>query len=322
MSTLAAGPPRIAVTVGDPLGIGPEVALRAVRAFLERPGRQAVPVLLGPPEPFARAAELLGWGRWEDEVERVTPPPAGDAPFESLPEVAAIAAAVRGALGGAYEAVVTAPISKAPLLAAGFPHPGHTEYLAALCGCSGREVMAFVGGRLRVCLLTTHLPLSRVPEAIRRHPDPAGVMATLAAALREGFGVPSPRIALCGLNPHAGEGGHLGTEDDEVLAPAVREARTRGVDARGPLPADSVFARAVSGEFDGVVACYHDQGLVAVKTLDPGGATNVTLGLPVVRTSPDHGSARDIAGLGIARGAPMEAALRLAISLAARLRSR
>ncbi len=300
--------PSLAITLGDPRGIGPEVGMRAARAWVEAGNDGGTLTLLGPESVWAAAARLISWAGWRETVTVEEPEAAGPAPWENLPEVAAIATAVTGIQGGRFSGMVTAPLTKARLLDAGFPHPGHTEYLAALAGCSGKEVMTFLGGRLRVALLTTHLPLHRVPDAVRNS-RPDEVIQTFHRALVERFGVVSPRLALCGLNPHAGEQGHLGTEEKEVLEGAVAKARREGVDVVGPLPADTLFARAVQGEFDGVVACYHDQGLVAVKTLDPGGATHITLGLPFVRTSPDHGSALDIAGKGIARGEPMGAAL-------------
>ena len=309
-----AAPAVVALTPGDPDGIGPEVALSAARQTLATGQPGWTPVLVGAPGIWRRAADVLRWQQWDSAVAVVDPKGAGERPWQTLPEVSAIAAATRGALDGVYDAICTAPITKERLFRAGFPYPGHTEYLAHLCGCTGQEVMAFSGGRLRVALLTTHLPLREVADAL----EPQlvlRVVRTFERALRQRFHIPAPRIALCGLNPHAGEGGHLGREEQDVLAPGVAMARADGIDCAGPFPADSLFSRAVQGEFDGVVACYHDQGLVAVKTLDPGRSVHLTLGLPIVRTSPDHGSARALAGSGRADAGPMLAAAQLAAAL-------
>jgi 4-hydroxythreonine-4-phosphate dehydrogenase len=206
----------------------------------------------------------------------------------------------------------TAPVSKAAFAAAGFPWKGHTDLLAHLCGVSDVAMM-FWSERLRVVLATIHVPLADVPRLITQ--DRLQGVIRLTAASLPGFGISAPRIGVAGLNPHAGEGGLLGTEDTAVLAPAVAAARARGIDVSGPFPADTLFVRAARGEFDVVVACYHDQGLVPVKLLAFGRAVNVTLGLPIIRTSVDHGTAFDIAGKGVAD----EGSLVEAILLAARL---
>jgi len=288
---------RIAITAGDPNGIGPEVLVRALAAV---PPHGWEPVVFGPVSALQRAAELTG------EAFRATLRDSGG----ELPEALALDRAVDACLAGDCSALVTAPIHKRRLLDAGFPHVGHTEFLAHRCDTD--VVMAFGGGQLRVALLTTHLPLAEVPGAIRPA-DVARVARQFHRGLERYFAVSNPHIALCGLNPHAGEEGKLGSEDAQVLAPGVEMARADGVDLVGPLPADTVFARALRGEFDGVVACYHDQGLTAVKAVDFGRSVNLTLGLPFLRTSPDHGTAYDIAWQGRADPSSMIAALRLAV---------
>jgi 4-hydroxythreonine-4-phosphate dehydrogenase len=298
---------RVAITCGDPLGIGAEVAVVAAsRVNIEV-------VLIGPADLWDRAAALRGVDLAGLEIE--PPPPVPDAPaaWAGLPELAAIAAGVQGCLDGRFDALCTAPIHKAPLLAAGFPHPGHTGWLGALCGAPA--VMLFAGGRLRVALVTTHVPLARVPALITVE-RVVNVTRIAAAEVARGLGVESPRVAICGLNPHAGEDGKLGSEDDAVLRPAVARLVAEGVDASGPHPADTVFGRALRGEFDLVIAQYHDQGLIPVKTVDFGRSVNITAGLPIVRTSVDHGTARDIAWTGRADAGPMEAAIRMAERLA------
>lgn len=296
----------IAITPGDPRGIGAECAVAAWATTPDLPV-----VFVGDAATWKAAARLRGVD--PDSLPIEAADPLADPEHGHLPEIAAIASAVRGALAGRFRAVVTGPIHKADLLAAGFPFPGHTPYLAHLCGLDPAEaVMVFAGGRLTVGLATVHVPLARVPQeltpaALRRAID--GVGAVLRAR-----GVPSPRIAVCGLNPHAGEGGALGSEDAAVIAPVVDGFI--GGDVSGPHPADTVFARAVAGDFDGVVACYHDQGLIPVKTLDFGRSVNITAGLPIWRTSVDHGTARDLAGTGRADPRHMVAALAMAAELA------
>ncbi len=301
----------VAVTCGDPLGIGPEVAVAAAAA---RPDLDLV--FVGPRALWQRAADLRGVPLAAPVQE---PEPVPDAPAEwgSLPELAAVAHAVRGCLDGRFAALCTAPIHKAPLLAAGFPHAGHTGWLGALCGVAPDDaVMCFAGGRLRVALATTHVPLAAVSTTLTEgHVVRAGIaLAELATRL----GIDSPRVAVCGLNPHAGEGGALGAEDADVVVPAIERLRRAGVDATGPHPGDTVFGRALRGRFDGVVAMYHDQGLAPLKTLDFGRSVNITVGLPIVRTSVDHGTARDIAWTGVADPRGMVAAVDMAARLAQR----
>jgi len=232
----------------------------------------------------------------------------------------AVERAVALALGGAVQGIVTAPLDKAALLAGGYADPGHTEMLARLVGVDVAMMLASTrpsasggGHPLRVVLATTHIALRDVPAAVTREAIVAAAEVT-RAGLRDWFGIAEPRIALCALNPHAGDGGRFGREDDELLAPAARAA---GI--AGPFPADTVFVRAMRGAFDAVIAPYHDVGMTAIKVASFGGAVNVTLGLPFPRTSPDHGTALDIAGRGIADASSMIEATLLAARIAARL---
>jgi len=282
--------PRVALTVGDPSGIGPEIAARA--AADPEVVAACVPILYTPPETFP-AGVLSG--------------AAGRAAYD------VIVRAVADALEGRVDAIATAPINKEALRLAGLPWAGHTDLLAHLTG-SPHVAMMFDSDVLRVVLATVHVPLADVPRLLTQ----ASLEATVALTARElpRFGVPAPRIAVAGLNPHAGEHGLFGHEDDEVIGPAVAACRGRGLDVAGPFPADTIFLRASRGEFDVVVACYHDQGLIPVKLLAFGRAVNVTLGLPIVRTSVDHGTAFDIAGQGRADAGSMVAAVCLAARLA------
>ncbi|GAB6064729.1 4-hydroxythreonine-4-phosphate dehydrogenase PdxA [Deferrisoma palaeochoriense] len=308
---------RIAVTCGEPAGIGAEVALKALAACV--PG--AEPVLVGPPVVWERAARLAGvdLGPWAVEPVEAELPPDWDwgrpTPRSGRLAARAVEAAVGLVREGRAEALVTAPLTKAGLAAAGYPYPGHTEMLEALCG--GRALMMLAGPRLRVVLVTTHLPLAEVPRAVTRE----RVLDTIRGAhrgLRRDFGLPGPRIGVAALNPHGGEGGLLGSEDAEAIAPAVAAARAEGIAAEGPVPADVLFHRAASGAFDVAVAMYHDQGLGPLKLLHFDDAVNVTLGLPIVRTSPDHGTAFDIAGTGRASATSFREAARLAAEIARR----
>ena len=284
--------PRIAITAGDPAGIGPEIAAKAaddprVRASCE-------PVIYGPPAGATFAPGVLS-------------AEAGRAAYD------AICAAVRDAQAGGVAAIATAPVNKLAFARAELPWKGHTDLLAHLTG-SPRAAMMFWSEPLKVVLVTVHVPLADVPKLITA--ETLGGIIDLTARELPRFGVASPRLALAGLNPHAGEEGLLGEEDDRVLKPAVEAARRRGVDISGPYPADTVFVRASRGGFDAVIACYHDQGLIPVKLLAFGEAVNVTLGLPIIRTSVDHGTAFDIAGKGVADPSSMIAATLLAARLA------
>lgn len=287
--------PTVAVTVGDPSGIGPEIATKAARD--PRVVDACRPVLYGPHTP----AEIARFPTGRVDAE------SAKAAYD------AIVRATADALAGRVGAIATAPISKAALAAAGFPWRGHTDLLAHLCHVDDVAMM-FWSDRLRVVLATIHVPLAEVPRLLTRD-RVLGVLRLTAASLPR-FGLPAPRIGLAGLNPHAGEDGLLGSEDKNVLAPAVADARAAGINVAGPFPADTLFVRAARGEFDVVVACYHDQGLVPVKLLAFGRAVNVTLGLPIIRTSVDHGTAFDIAGKGVADEGSLVEAILLAAKLA------
>ncbi len=319
--------PRLAISLGDPSGIGAEVtaaALGALRGEVE-------PLLFGDPGLLSRGLSALRL----PVIEPGQPVPDGGAlvavtrlPSSSLEagrpsargasaQLAFLTAAFDSVRNGQAAALCTAPVSKAQVARVLPGFVGHTEWLEARCQV-GRSVMMLAGQRLKVTLVTNHRPLSRVRRAL----TPALIAETIAItwrALRDDLGVARPRVALAAWNPHAGEGGLVGDEEATLLAPALKAARRIGTPAHGPFPADSVFFRAALGEFDAVVALYHDQGLIPVKLLDAvldDAAVNVTLGLPIVRTSPDHGVAYSLAGTGKANPASMIAALRLAARIA------
>lgn len=285
--------PRIGVTVGDPAGIGPEVAERAA----DDAGVRAVctPVLYG--ARGARGAVPMG----------AASAAAGRSAYD------AVVAATADAMAGRIDAVSTAPINKAGWALAGLPWRGHTELLAELTGAR-RVAMMFHAERLNVVLATTHVPLAEVPRRLTR--ERIEEVVGLVHDELPRFGYPRPRLAVAGLNPHAGENGLLGEEEERSVRPAVEACRARGIAVTGPEPADTLFVRALRGAFDAVIACYHDQGLIPVKLVAFGDAVNVTLGLPIVRTSVDHGTAYDIAGRGVADPSSMIAAVRLAATLA------
>ena len=282
---------RVGITVGDPAGIGPEIAEKARHD--PRVLEVCDPVIFAPP-PSARLTMGV------DSAE------AGRAAYD------AVVRAVEATRQGEVDAIATAPVSKRAFALAGLPWRGHTDLLAHLCGVDD-VAMLFWSDRLRVVLATVHIPLADVPRALTGERLLAVIRLTARSLPR--FGITAPRLAVAGLNPHAGENGILGLEDRDVLGPAVATARSGGIDVLGPLPADTVFVRAARGEFDVVIAAYHDQGLVPVKLLAFGRAVNVTLGLPIIRTSVDHGTAFDIARQGVAD----EGSLIEAILLAARL---
>ena len=304
---------RLAVTLGDPRGIGPEI-VAAVQSDTECRAIAEL-VLVGPSGTGVAVDHPVGeWTASSDPTARAAA--AGRLAGR------AIERAVTLAQSGDVDGIVTAPIDKAALLAGGYGYPGHTEMLAALTGSTVAMMLASSAsddGRtrpLRVVLATTHIALRDVPGAVTAEAIAAAVRVT-RDGLVDWFGVESPRIALCALNPHAGDGGRFGTEDDTILAPAAHRA---GI--AGPFPADTVFVRALRGEFDAVIAPYHDVGMTAIKVAAFGRAVNVTLGLPFPRTSPDHGTAIDIAGRGIADASSMKESVRVCAMIALRLRER
>jgi 4-hydroxythreonine-4-phosphate dehydrogenase len=285
--------PRIAITVGDPAGVGPELVEKVIHDPLVLAACE--PVVYGPPDAGRFAPGVLSAD-------------AGRAAYDALVR------AVADASAGRVAAVATAPINKEAWALAGLPWRGHTELLARLTG-SPRVAMMFYSRHLRVVLASVHVPLADVPRVLTF--EHLVEIIRLSARELPRFGFERPTLALAGLNPHAGEHGVIGREDDEVLRPAVEACRADGILVEGPFPADTLFVRAVRGEFDAVVACYHDQGLVPMKLVAFGHAVNVTLGLPIIRTSVDHGTAFDIAGKGIADPSSLIEAVRLAARLAA-----
>ncbi|HEY7586121.1 MAG TPA: 4-hydroxythreonine-4-phosphate dehydrogenase PdxA [Candidatus Deferrimicrobiaceae bacterium] len=330
---MAAQPlPRIAVTMGDPAGIGPEIAAMA----LSRPEVHSVcrPLVYGDERLLRRAAAVVGADAeivphsagQEPRPGRISVLPLSslapdEVPFGKMTRAGSLAmaeyirAAAADVLAGRAEAVVTCPITKEGLKIAGVPHPGHTEFLAQLCG-GADVVMMLAGDRLRVALATIHVALRRALELL----SPAVIEKTVRitdAFFRKYMGTVAPRIAVAGLNPHAGEGGLFGDEETTMIAPAVAACRRSGIDATGPWPPDTVFYRAWRGEFDVVVAMTHDHGLIPLKLVHFEDGVNVTMGLPVIRTSVDHGTAYGIAGTGTASPASLLAAIRMAASMAA-----
>ena len=300
------------------MGVGPEVCVAALAGWSGRPLR-----IFGRWSPLAAAAGPAGV-----RLERVAAPWAA-APPGTIPvfdpedagepaEVAAIRLAAAACLDGRAAGMVTGPIHKKRLAEQGFAHRGHTDFLAALCGREEDEaVMAFVGGELRVALVTVHLPLRDVPAALSA-PRVVAVTAAAAAALQRDLGIASPRVDVCGLNPHAGEDGLLGDEEQRIIGPACAALRAQGFLVRGPVSAEAAFLAARNHENDLVMAIYHDQGLAPLKAVDFGRSVNWTLGLPLLRTSVDHGTADGLVGTGRADPSSFRAALGLAASIAAR----
>lgn len=327
--------PVVAMTAGDCNGIGPEVLLRTMTAPSIR--SLCVPVLVGPAPVFEFYARLAGmrltlhpWsgqrrppsrGFWIVESSAV---PSGAIRPGRLSHVAgdvagnAITAAARLALGGFVDAMVTAPVSKQALHLAGFTAPGQTEMLQRLSGAD-EVAMMLVSPTLRVGLVTIHEPLARVPALITSRLV-ARQTRIVHDALVTDWGIARPRIALLGLNPHAGEGGDIGTEEQRQILPALETLRRRRIQVEGPFPADGFFARYRPGTYDGVIAMYHDQGLIPLKMSAGNRAVNVTAGLPIIRTSPDHGTAFPLAGTGTADPASMQEAVRLAVAIVAHRR--
>jgi 4-hydroxythreonine-4-phosphate dehydrogenase len=320
--------PAIALTLGEPAGIGPELVLAV--AAEDWPCRI---VAVGDRMLLAERAFAVGSSvRIVADDESGTPHqrgvlPVAGAPLDGRAEPGRLDPAharrvldwldhaVQGCLSGRYAAMVTAPVHKGVINDAGIPFTGHTEYLAALSG--GHPVMMLAAGDLRVALVTTHLPLSEVPGAISGEAV-SRTVSTVHSELTARFGIASPKLLLAGLNPHAGESGHLGREELDIIEPAARRLRAGGIDVAGPLPADTLFTPARLREADAVVCMYHDQGLPVLKALGFGEAVNITLGLPIIRTSVDHGTALDLAGTGRADPGSLRAALRQAITLCRR----
>lgn len=322
------GPP-LALTLGEPAGLGPEIIAACWRAapapFLvvgdarTIAAHAPVTVIRSPadvPAAFGAAVPVL------DHPLPSTATPGVPQSTHSAAVTGWIETAVRLATEGTVAGIVTAPIAKAPLYQAGFRFPGHTEFIADLTasrpwqGTRG-PVMMLTAKNLRACLVTIHTPLSQVPELVTTERVSRVARVVHEAMIRD-FGIARPRLALAALNPHAGEGGSIGLEEQEVLIPAARALRNEGLDISDPRPADTLFHDEARETYDAVLCLYHDQALIPVKTLDFWGGVNVSLGLPIVRTSPDHGTGFDIAGKGIARADSLIAAVRLARTMADR----
>jgi 4-hydroxythreonine-4-phosphate dehydrogenase len=307
--------PTLAVTTGEPAGVGPELCARLLA--LDWPGRV---VLVGD----RRLLEERG-GRPVPEANLLHVPLAAPSVAGRLDTTNAsyvlgvLDAALDGCATGRFDAIVTAPVHKGVINDAGVPFTGHTEYLAERTGAA-LPVMMLVGGGLRVALATTHLPLAAVSRAVTAE-RLRSVLQVLDTDLRAKFGIAAPGILVCGLNPHAGEGGHLGREEIEVIEPVLRQLRAAGMRLDGPVPADTAFLPERLAGHDAVLAMYHDQGLPVLKRAAFGAGVNVTLGLPIVRTSVDHGTALDLAGTGQADAGSLRAAVQLAFELCAARRT-
>jgi 4-hydroxythreonine-4-phosphate dehydrogenase len=322
----------LAVTMGEPAGVGGELSLQAWR--LRRSAGPAF-FVIDDPQRLRDLAARLGWAVPVAEIAaphetarvfadalpvlplgvRVNAEPGVPDPVNGAAVVSAVNQAVALVRGGKAAAVVTNPIQKSSLYAAGFKHPGHTEYLADLAGLREAPVMMLAGGGLRVVLATIHVSLRRAVETLTAESIIHVAKATAAALVRD-FGLPRPRLAVAALNPHAGEDGTMGDEEGRIIAPAVAALRAMGIDAEGPKPADTLFHAAARARYDAVVCMHHDQGLIPLKTVAFDSGVNITLGLPFVRTSPDHGTALDIAGKGIASPSSLLAALDMAADMA------
>lgn len=324
----------VAVTMGDPAGIGGEISLRAWDALRRGPQRF---VLLDDPDRLAALARAINCDVGIRVVDHAAA--AAEVFREALPVlpvrlaapavpgrpdkanaravISSIERATELALRGVVGGVVTNPINKAALYEAGFDYPGHTEFLAVLTGVPGRQVMMLASPCLRVVPVTVHVSLR---EALAKLTTKRIVATarTAHAALRRDFGIAQPRLAVSGLNPHAGEQGALGNEEETIIAPAIAALRTAGADVSGPWPPDTMFTPSARVRYDAAICMYHDQALIPLKTLDMDHGVNVTLGLPIIRTSPDHGTAYDIAGKGIAKPFSLIAAIELAVTLAER----
>lgn len=309
---------RIGISIGDINGIGPEVALKAIAKYRWAPDVRFV--LIGPERLICEQAEAMRIPVSRKIEFMETEVPCRWAPGKVRVDASrvaeqAIRQAVKGCLSGTLDAMVTAPICKEGFHKAGIDVPGHTEFLAQLTKTRNFGMM-LMGGGLRVMLVTRHIPISDVPAALTR--KNIGEAIRLTGQALELFGLKKGRIGVCGLNPHAGDGGVIGREEIELINPAVRTARKQGFNVSDAVPADTIFYQALGGQYDAVVAMYHDQGLGPLKMIGFDEGINVTLGLPIIRTSPDHGTAFGIAGSNQASANSMKSAISLAIELAGR----
>ena len=320
-------PPLLALTMGDPAGIGGEITALAWRALCARDDGPVF-VLLGDPDWMAgfgvpvaviehpeQAVSVFAQALPVLPVRLVEPVrPGGPSVANGAAVISAIEQAVGLALAGAVAGVVTNPIAKSVLYQAGFAHPGHTEFLGVLTGCE-KPVMMLAGPELRVVPVSVHVALSRAVAMVSAEAIIRVGLVTQAALIRD-FGIERPRLAVAGLNPHAGEDGAMGDEEKRIIAPAIAALRAQGVAVVGPLPPDTMFTPEARGRYDAAICMYHDQALIPLKTLDMERSVNITLGLPIIRTSPDHGTAFDIAGTGQARAGSLLAALEMAAMMA------
>lgn len=330
---------RVAITLGDPNGIGPEVVLKS----LHDPGLMPsmTPVIIGSEHVLRVHADVLGFSDLDIHVVDEVPDevPRGDVALVDVAEEAAppvtfgavtadggrlamraVERAVDACLAGTVDAMVTAPISKEAVNRAGYDIPGHTEFIAERTG-GAKPTMMMVAGGLRVGLVTSHVALSDVPSKVTEE-SILEKLRVMDASLRTDFAIEDPKVAVLGLNPHAGEAGAFGMEEKNVIEPALEAARQEGFRVEGPIPADGYFATQLDADFDAVLAMYHDQGLVPFKALAFDHGVNYTAGLPIVRTSPDHGTAYGIAGKGMALPGSMRAALEVAVAVARHRRNR
>ncbi len=305
--------------MGDPAGIGAEITAGAWRALRHTGPAFAIladPDWLAPYAPIQLVTEL-GQADFADALpvlplSLARPANPGHPDPANVPAtIASIETAVRLAQSGQASAVVTNPIAKSVLMAAGFPHPGHTEFLAALTGVPGREVMMLASPMLRVVPVTIHVSLRAALDLLTTDAIVTAARTTYAALITD-FGIAAPRLGIAGLNPHAGEQGRMGSEEATIIQPAIDRLRAEGIDVTGPYPPDTMFTEATRARYDAAICMYHDQALIPLKTLDMAGGVNVTLGLPIVRTSPDHGTAFDIAGKNLADPGSLIAAIALA----------
>ena len=326
---------RIVVSMGDPYGIGPEICQKMAADTRWRAETGAAVTVVGSLECLRRAARICGT---ESRMQRAGEPvtatsaigvietgvpveyddgPAGPVETGGKAGISYIERAFREVEAGRADALVTCPISKEALSAAGSGCPGHTEMLGSLSGCEDRPVMMMAGKSLRIAFVTTHMALADLPGAINTE-KVIYTARVFVKALRRYFDVENVKTALCALNPHAGDGGRFGREEIDILRPAIDALRGEGIDIEGPLPADTVFYKASRGRYNGVVALYHDQGMIPVKMQGPSEVVNITLGLPLIRTSPAHGTAYDIAGKGVANPESLKEAIRMAVRMAGR----
>jgi len=317
--------PALAITTGEPAGIGPELCLRLAEREWPMPlvliGDKTALDIRAAALGSAELPEFLAGGAtpehpvsiWNHPLPEFVIPGTLN-PQNSREVLYMLDTAIHGCMSGYFAGMVTAPVNKSAINDAGIAFTGHTEYLAAAAN-TPRVVMMLAGGGLRVALATTHLPLKEVPAAIR--PEPlTETLRILERDLRTKFGIARPRIAVCGLNPHAGEGGYLGSEENDVIAPVIAALLAEGMHVSGPYPADTIFVPSHADGYDAILAMYHDQGLPVLKHASFGNGVNITLGLPFIRTSVDHGTALDLAGTGRADPGSLFAAVELAIELA------